>query len=86
MWISGTDLREEGKFVWMSTGKPFQYNNFGSGQPDNWGNREHCVHLWPNQTNTSEVTWNDWECTQKLSYVCEDKPMRCHCNRSKEEM
>merc|ERR1711902_467583 len=35
-WSSGTDQGEEGKFVWMSTGKPLTYENWNAGEPNNF--------------------------------------------------
>ena len=32
-WTSGTDQAEEGKFFWMSTGKPVTYENRNAGEP-----------------------------------------------------
>ena len=35
-WTSGTDQGEEGKFVWMSTGKPLGFENWNAGEPNNY--------------------------------------------------
>jgi len=35
-WTSGTDQGEEGKFVWMSTGKPLGWENWNAGEPNNY--------------------------------------------------
>merc|ERR1712113_902706 len=35
-WASGTDQAEEGKFFWMSTGKPVTYENWNAGEPNNF--------------------------------------------------
>merc|ERR1711902_248484 len=44
-WSSGTDNGEEGKFVWMSTGKPLTYENWNAGEPNNFQYEE--GELWP---------------------------------------
>ena len=35
-WTSGTDQGEEGKFFWMSTGRPITYSNYNAGEPNNF--------------------------------------------------
>ena len=35
-WTSGTDQGEEGKFFWMSTGKPVTFENWNAGEPNNF--------------------------------------------------
>ena len=35
-WTSGTDQAEEGKFFWMSTGKPVTYESWNAGEPNNF--------------------------------------------------
>ena len=33
---SGTDQAEEGKFFWLSTGRPITYTNWNAGEPNNF--------------------------------------------------
>ena len=35
-WTSGTDQGEEGKFVWLSTGRPLGWENWNAGEPNNY--------------------------------------------------
>ena len=35
-WTSGTDQAEEGKFFWLSTGRPITYTNWNAGEPNNF--------------------------------------------------
>ena len=35
-WTSGTDQGEEGKFFWMSNGKPVTFENWNAGEPNNF--------------------------------------------------
>lgn len=72
MWTSGTDQGQEGIFVWMSTGKGFTYTHWRGIQPDNAGGNENCVHVWKSEGNGFH-TWNDWICSKKLYYICEEK-------------
>lgn len=34
VWISGTDVAHEGKFIWFSTGLPLVNKNFHAKQPN----------------------------------------------------
>lgn len=67
-WLSGTDLADEGRFSWFTTGKVFQYTNWQANQPDNAQGNEHCVHIRGNPTN---YTWNDWPCQGLNYFICE---------------
>ncbi|XP_058833353.1 clotting factor G beta subunit-like [Topomyia yanbarensis] len=70
-YTAGTDLGNEGQFVWISTNKPVGYQtgylNFRPDQPnDAWGN-EDCLEIgrW------GGVEWNDIPCDWKQRYICE---------------
>lgn len=78
-WLGGTDLSLEGRFVWMATGEPFVYTNWLLPyQPDNNENIEHCVHIWPDLTNTT--VWNDAPCHHGKYFICEEQPKNCYNN------
>ncbi|XP_055627597.1 venom peptide isomerase heavy chain-like [Toxorhynchites rutilus septentrionalis] len=70
-FIGGTDLGNEGQFVWISTGQPIGYLtgylNFSPDQPNNAIGGEHCLEVgrWGN------VAWNDIYCDWKQRYICE---------------
>ncbi|XP_058463979.1 clotting factor G beta subunit-like [Malaya genurostris] len=70
-YIAGTDLGNEGQFVWISTNKPVGYLtgyfNYSPGQPDNAGGNENCLEIgrW------GGVVWNDVPCDWKQRYICE---------------
>jgi len=72
-WTSGTDQGEEGKFVWMSTGKPLGWENWNAGEPNNYeyegGEREHCLELW--NRDGKGLKWNDSPCSFETFFVCE---------------
>jgi len=72
-WTSGTDQAEEGKFFWMSTGKPVTYENWNSGEPNNYkyegGELEHCLELW--NRDGKGLKWNDTPCSFKTFFICE---------------
>lgn len=72
-WTSGTDQAEEGKFFWMSTGKPLTFENWNSGEPNNFqyenGEMEHCLELW--NRDGKGLRWNDTPCSFETYFVCE---------------
>ncbi|XP_058065632.1 chymotrypsinogen B-like [Anopheles bellator] len=70
-WVGGTDLGNEGMFVWISTNQPVGYGtgyfDYSAGQPDNAGGRENCLEIgrW------GGVGWNDVPCDWNQRYICE---------------
>jgi len=72
-WTSGTDQAEEGKFFWMSTGKPLTYENWNKGEPNNYkyegGENEHCLELW--NRDGKGLKWNDSPCSFETFFICE---------------
>ena len=54
-WLGATDADYEGNFAWMS-GAPWSYTNWNSGEPNDYGSGEDCVHL------TYNGKWNDLPC------------------------
>jgi len=72
-WSSGTDMAEEGKFFWMSTGKPLTYENWNAGEPNNFkyenGEGENCLELW--NRDGKGLKWNDTPCSFESYFVCE---------------
>jgi len=72
-WTSGTDQGEEGKFVWLSTGRPLGWENWNAGEPNNYeyegGEREHCLELW--NRDGKGLKWNDSPCSFETYFICE---------------
>ncbi|XP_077985990.1 putative carboxypeptidase X1 [Glandiceps talaboti] len=66
LWIGLNDIGQEGHFEWVS-GEESTYRNWDSGQPDNYGHIEHCVHLVAEPVGK----WNDNECSTHMGYICE---------------
>ncbi|XP_041372946.1 galactose-specific lectin nattectin-like [Gigantopelta aegis] len=69
IWIGGTDALSEGNWIWSHTEEIFQYQNWDSGQPSNYGGSEHCVTI---RTNGK---WNDNPCCENLHSICEKRRM-----------
>jgi hypothetical protein len=62
-WIGFNDEVVEGEFVW-SDGTPSDFVLWNGGEPNNFGNAEHCTQAY------SQGSWNDLECSAGLRYVC----------------
>lgn len=61
-WTSGTDLEDEGNFIWKATGKPFDYQTWHDLQPDNFMMSEHCV-VYTSIFGIADFKFNDISCT-----------------------
>ncbi|KAB0790751.1 hypothetical protein PPYR_15656 [Photinus pyralis] len=72
-WTSGTDLADEGKFFWMSNGRPLTFTNWNAGEPNNFvyenGEEENCLELW--NRDGKGLKWNDSPCSFETFFVCE---------------
>ncbi|XP_061432498.1 macrophage mannose receptor 1-like [Lethenteron reissneri] len=64
-WIGLNSLDPDKGFVW-SDGTPVSFKNWGRGEPNNYGNTEHCGEA--NRGWASE--WNDIDCNAFMNWVC----------------
>jgi hypothetical protein len=64
-WFGLSDLEEEGEYVWTD-GTPFDFEDWGDGEPNNSG-EEDCCH-W---ADWNDGRWNDMPCDYHLPYVCQ---------------
>ncbi|XP_045479162.1 perlucin-like isoform X1 [Harmonia axyridis] len=71
IWTSGTDMGEEGSFVWLSTGRPLNFTSWCNGQPDNAGKNEHCLEIL--RLGVENYVWNDRSCLSEYNFICEVK-------------
>jgi hypothetical protein len=62
-WIGYTDGATEGSWLWTD-GSGSTYTNWGAGEPNDLDG-EDCG------TFTYSGAWNDWECTNSTTYICE---------------
>ncbi|XP_049315382.1 C-type lectin 37Db [Bactrocera dorsalis] len=76
-WLGATDLAKEGKFMSLKDGRPMLYAKWSGGQPDNAGQNENCVHLWP----VHDIFYmNDNNCMAKLYAICELRQPKKTCD------
>merc|ERR1740124_463044 len=62
VWIGGTDADSEDTWRWSSTGTPLSYDNWNSGEPNNYAGNEDCLQIYGNGK------WYDNSCTTKYMY------------------
>ncbi|CAC5404891.1 BCAN [Mytilus coruscus] len=72
LWLDGTDITNEGKWVWYTTGQPIGYFNWSPGQPDHYFgvHGENCMDYGPEYN----MQWNDAPChnnSRKHNVLCE---------------
>ncbi|XP_061190030.1 perlucin-like protein [Saccostrea echinata] len=65
MWIGVTDNRQEGVFVYESTGTRVNNGDWVKGQPGG-GRNENCAVAYKD----SNWQWHDYPCNHKFDYVC----------------
>ncbi|XP_017145884.1 C-type lectin 37Db-like [Drosophila miranda] len=66
-WLGISDLANEGVFQSQTTGNMAAFLKWGSGEPNNFANKEHCVEL----RSDSDFLMNDNVCTVTMYFVCE---------------
>lgn len=68
VWLGGTDVGTEGRWVWGSDISPFTYSawNRAKGQPNNYNNQD-CLSLY----RPYNLTWCDEKCETRYQYICE---------------
>ncbi|XP_018793477.1 PREDICTED: C-type lectin 37Db-like [Bactrocera latifrons] len=76
-WLGVSDLAEEGKFMSLKDGRPMLYAKWSGGQPDNAGQNEDCVHLWP----VNNIFYmNDNNCMSYFHIICELRQSKKTCD------
>ncbi|XP_078656092.1 uncharacterized protein LOC144902486 [Branchiostoma floridae x Branchiostoma belcheri] len=72
-WFGLHDQNTEGSFEWIddtALGNG-SYSNWGSGEPNNSGGQEDCVHYW----DSSQLNkWNDMGCNGLCRFICQVVP------------
>lgn len=68
VWLGGTDVGTEGRWVWQSSRFPFTYSawNTAKGQPNNYNDQD-CLCLY----RPYNLTWCDEKCETRYQYICE---------------
>ena len=76
LWIGYSDQRQEGEWLWNTTGLVGNYTNWyvypaGSNrfEPNNAYGVQHCAMIWG--SNPGRTSWDDKECWYQTRFVCE---------------
>nr|XP_034322106.1 collectin-12 isoform X2 [Crassostrea gigas] len=69
LWIGLTDVVNQNKYVYPSSGRKPIYTNWEKGQPQ-IGTNEDCAAL-----QTGSRKWHDYPCHHKMHYICK-KPAK----------
>lgn len=73
-WTSGSDLAKECHFAWMTNGRPFEFTDWGNGEPNKYphpgGEKENCVQFLYNE-DSQEYKWNDSICNYEYFFICQ---------------
>nr|ABO26592.1 putative perlucin 3 [Haliotis discus discus] len=64
-YLGGADLGLESSWIWTRN-KPFTFTNWGSGQPGNSKNNEHCLAL----QSSDGYRWHDYNCDFIANFIC----------------
>ncbi|KAH8411875.1 hypothetical protein KR222_000941 [Zaprionus bogoriensis] len=65
-WVDVNDLSTEGEFLSLTSGQKAPFLNWNSGEPNNAGQTEHCVHLVGKY-----LYMNDFKCSSPEYFICE---------------
>ncbi|XP_037030006.1 C-type lectin 37Db-like [Bradysia coprophila] len=68
LWTSGNDLGASREWYWLANGKPIEFTNWGTDEPNNINER--CLEL---RWKDTAWSWNDRTCTTELFFICEMK-------------
>lgn len=68
LWVGGIMSRyPQNRYIWLSTGKPFNYTNWDSSNPNFYESKQYCIQIGLN----NQMQWNDYPCYEKLGFICE---------------
>merc|ERR1719295_70918 len=84
-WIGLTEIFHDGTWVWDNLGKPLDFSNWASGEPNNYNGAQHCVAMkvWGSvYDGENDFKWDDISCDTiktgnfsgldtTIGYICE---------------
>uniref|UniRef100_A0A667WGL1 C-type lectin domain-containing protein n=1 Tax=Myripristis murdjan TaxID=586833 RepID=A0A667WGL1_9TELE len=72
-WIGATDISEVNGLWFWTDGSRFDFEAWGSGEPNNGGGTEACVEI----NSGAASLWNDFYCDRQRPFVCAMKLLSC---------
>ncbi|XP_063415839.1 perlucin-like [Mytilus trossulus] len=66
-WIGGTDIQNEGFWIWSSSKTNVTFFDWMPYEPTNYGGVEHCLEI----NYQSSRQWNDDDCSTINRFICE---------------
>ena len=68
IWLGASDEAQEGHFVWIPSGRPLMFTDWGTDEPNNLNGDEDCLMYL-----LYERKWNDFPCdhTGIFRWICE---------------
>lgn len=72
VWVAAADIEIRSTtitrgWIWKRNGHMIKYLFWEDGEPNNW--LEHCIEV---KVNVLPKNWNDVDCMEKRSVICED--------------
>ena len=65
VWLAGTDMLQEGTWIWADSMKPVVYTHWAPDEPNN-DKGQHCMGMWTSRG----FLWDDYYCDLKSYPLC----------------
>ncbi|XP_062576300.1 hepatic lectin-like isoform X2 [Saccostrea cucullata] len=70
-WLGGSNDEGRRNWSWVTSQKPFEYTNWGPGEPNHYLPNENCLNLLNDPLYHYVYYWNDQYCTRSCHLICE---------------
>ena len=68
MWLGGTDMLNEGEWLWAKTFQPITYTRWAPNEPNNGADQDqHCLGM----EKDNDFKWDDNTCSRLAIPLCE---------------
>lgn len=66
-WLGGTDIQNEGDWIWTSSQTVVTFDDWTVDAPNNRFGNEHCLAI----RKLNGFQWNDDDCSSSFRFICE---------------